>query len=481
MLRRWGAAATVGAAVVLTGACAVQPRENLLPQGREIADVARLPQKIGPYVAAAGERLAIGAACRGALLEEFRARYFAPWTEAGPQYDPAEAKEEMRKTALKTWYGANRQVVAPELLRDILDNCALESFPSRSVTAIAVAPSHMRGLPTRLPLFATQDSYPFDALQYPNVKLNEPLRILHASKDGIWLYVESAYSAGWLKARDVAPADRSFIDAWMARPQLVIVRDYATVAVGKWETGFRAKIGTLLPLVAAGDGWWDAAVATAGEGRGAVCTLARLPRGAAARFPLPFDRENVTMIGDQLMGQPYGWGEMYGLRDCSATLRDFFLPFGIWLPRTAADQIDSTGKRRDLSGLTPREKEEAVRQEGVPFLTLYFKPGHIMLYVGTDQEGRPLVFHNAWAVRVQGGAGEREHVIGKAVVTTLEPGKELGVAKGATLLEQGTALATITDRCERAPAAARSSHIDNERSSEGKYKHGVNVLSSHAF
>ncbi len=468
MPRRWASAAIACAALALFGVGAAHSSVRLLVRGREIADVARLTQKIAPYAAAAGERLAIGDACRGALLEEFREHYFAPWSRTEPRYDPAETKQEMRKTALATWYGVNRRIVAPELMRDILDNCALDTFPSRSETAIAIAPSHMRGLPTRLPLFATQDSFPFDVLQYPNVKLNEPLRVLHASKDGIWLYVESAYSAGWLKARDVALADRGFIDAWMAFPQLVIVRDYATVAVGRWETGYRAKIGTLLPLVMAGSGWWDVAVASAGEGRRAVCTVARLPSGAAARFPLTFDPEYVAMIGDQFMGQPYGWGEMYGLRDCSATLRDFFLPFGIWLPRTAADQISSTGGHRALAGLTPQEKEEAIRREGVPFLTLYYKPGHIMLYVGTDRDGRPLVFHNAWAVRVQGATGEREHLIGKAVVTTLEPGKELGVAKGATLLEQGTAMATITDRCKRAPAAARSSHLDNGRPSAGK-------------
>ena len=448
MVRRGVAGGIVCAVLALTCACTSPHVKGAHRHDQEVNDVVRLPQEIAPYASAAGERLAIDGKCRTGLLEEFRERYFIPWTRTAPQYDVAETRDVMRKTARGTWYGENRRIMVPKLMQDILDNCALESFPSRNETAIAAVPTHLRGLPTRLPLFSTPEDYPFDMLQYPNVKLNEPLRVLHASRDGIWLFVENSYSAGWLEARDVALVDRSFIDSWMARPQLVIVRDYTTVT-DRWGIGHRAKIGTILPLAASGEGWWEVEVASAGEAHRAVTTQARLPHGAAARLPLDFNRENLAMIGNQLMGQPYGWGEVYDLRDCSAMLRDFFLPFGIWLPRTSADQIASTRLRRDLAGMTPQEKEETIRREGRPFLTLVYKPGHIMLYVGTDPTGQPLVFHDAWSVRVKEAEGERVQYIGKGVVTTLEPGKELGVPEGATLLEQGTALATITDRCTK--------------------------------
>jgi hypothetical protein len=452
--RRVAPAAAICVALAMLVACATAPGKRGAPRDQEIEDVIRLPQQFGPYAAAAGERLGLGE-CSATLLEEFWSRYFSPWDSAAQKYEPAETKESMRKTALHAWYGENRRIMAPDLMRQILDNCSLDSFPSRNETAIAVAPTHLRGLPTLLPLFAKRDDYPFDMLQYPNVKLNEPLRVLHTSRDGAWLYVENTNSGGWLQARDVALADRSFIDSWMALPRLVIIRDYATIIDGRSRTGPPAKIGTILPLVASGDGWWEVAVASAGEGSRAVRGTARLPREAAAPCPLPFSRENIALIGDQLIGQPYGWGEMYGLRDCSATIRDFFLPFGVWLPRTAADQIASVRKRRDLTGLTPQEKEDSIRREAVPFLTLLYKPGHIMLYVGTEPSGRPLVFHNAWSVRLKDTAVEREHFIGKAVITTLEPGKELGLAEGRTLLEQGESMATITDRCAKTPVTAK--------------------------
>jgi len=455
MVRRGVAAAIICCVLALPGGCTFPKEKMSAPRNQELDDVLRLPQDIAAYADAAGERLALGNDCRAMQLDEFRTRYFEPWTNTAPHYDPAETKELMKNTARGRWYGVNRRLMAPEMMRDLLHNCALESFPSRNETAISVAPAHLRGLPTRLPLFTTKDSYPFDMLQYPNVKLNEPLRVLHASRDGAWLFVESAYSAGWLEAREAALADRGFIDSWMGRPQVVIIRDYATVADARSGIAHPAKIGTILPLATAGDGWWEALVAAAGEERRAVTSVARLPREAAAPFPLAFNGANLALIGNQLLGQPYGWGEMYGLRDCSAMLRDHFLPFGIWLPRTATDQIASAGQQRDLTSLGPREKEETVRREGLPFLTLLYKPGHIMLYIGTDPQGRPLVFHNIWSIRVKDATGERPQFIGRAVITTLEPGKELGLAEGGSLLEQGTALMTITDRCMKAPAPGR--------------------------
>jgi cell wall-associated NlpC family hydrolase len=453
LIRRVTLQAGACCVLVLLAGCAA-PIGNGLPEcvlgparDADIDDVVRLAQEITPYARAAGERLEIGDGCRNELLAEFRERFYSPWTQKSSADDLAETKRLMKKVAKGRWYGVNRRLMPAGMLNEILENCALAAFPSRDEKSIAIVPTHLRGLPTHLPLFTSANGYPFDMLQYPQVKANEPLRVLHASRDGIWLFVETAYSNGWLEARDVAFADQEFIDSWMALPQLVITLDNTKVTDGVGGISYRAGIGTFLPLDGAGDEWWKVKMATAGKGRKAVSSVTRIARNAAERFPLAFNRENISLIGNQLIGQPYGWGEIYGLRDCSAMLRDFFMPFGIWLPRTSADQIASTPQQLKLSGKQPREKEEAIRRQAVPFLTLFYKPGHIMLYIGSDPMGGALVFHNAWSLRIKDGTGERLQSIGKAVVTTLEPGKELGVVNGKTLLEELTSMARITDRC----------------------------------
>ncbi|OGU10315.1 MAG: hypothetical protein A2075_20985 [Geobacteraceae bacterium GWC2_58_44] len=414
----------------------------------EIEDLSRIPQNFAELAGAAGDRLMIGDACSGQLLDEFKERFFSRWTLSVPLYDPAESIKSMKKDARGGWYGTNKRKVAREQKQELLDNCDLDTFPSRSDKAIAVAPGHLRGLPTRLPFYERREGAPFDMLSNPQVKLNEPLRVLHTSKDGVWYFVETGYSNGWLERRDVALVDAAFIDSWMQSAPLVIVRDYQPVADGRGIGIFPAKIGTILPLGQAGNGWWEVRVASAGEGGKAETRTSRIPRDAAAPFPLPFNKEKVALLGDQMLGQPYGWGESYALRDCSALLRDFFLPFGIWIPRTSADQIASVRQRLQLAALAPPEKEELIKRKSLPFLTLLYKPGHIMLYAGEDREGRPLVFHSAWSIRIKEGEGERTQVVGTSAITTLEPGKELGLVPGGSLLERATELTTITDRCK---------------------------------
>ena len=425
-----------------------EPAEAAPPLGGpEIQDLRRIPQQLDGLAAAAGDRLDPGDRCRTQLQEEVHRRFFAPWTSSAPLFDIADSKHVMREEGGHDWYGVNKRKVGRKQMQELFDNCALAGFPSRKDAAIAVAPAHLRGLPSYLPLFEGAEDEPFDMLSYPQVKLNEPLKVLHASRDGVWFFVETGYSTGWIEARDVALVDAAFRESWMQGPHLVIVRDYTSVADGKGVGTYRAKIGTILPVVRADENGWDVSVASAGEGGKAESRISRIPREAAAPFPLPFNGEKIAMIGNQLLGQPYGWGEIYGLRDCSAMLRDFFLPFGIWLPRTSTDQIESIPRRHELAALAPEAKRELIREKGRPFLTLLHKPGHIMLYVGVDKEGHPLVFHDAWSIRVKGKGEERTKIIGMAAVTTLEPGKEFGLAPGSSLLERSTDLGVITDRC----------------------------------
>ena len=447
---------------LLLGACSVTPKKGPTEVAKEptkvvtpvrdadIADLTRIPQKLAELPAVTDERLQIDPACSTQLLDEFKNRYFSRWTTSVPLYDFEESRDFMKKEANGGWYGTNKRKVSRKLLQGLLENCALKSFPSRNDTAIAVAPGHLRGLPTPMPFYEKINDEPFDMLSYPQVKLNEPLRVLHSSRDGVWLFVETAYSNGWLEARDVALVDAELIDSWMQAPHLVIIRDYQAVSDGRGIGTFPAKIGTILPLAQTWEGWWEVRVASAGEGGKAEIRTSRIPRAAAAPFPLAFNKENVTLIGDELLGQPYGWGELYDLRDCSALLRDFYMPFGIWLPRASSDQIASVPRRVPLAELAAPEKEKLIMGKSLPFLTLLFKPGHIILYAGEDREGRPLAFHAPWSVRVQEGEGARKQIVGISAVTSFALGKELGLVPGSSLLEKVTELGTVTDRCRTA-------------------------------
>ncbi len=70
-------------------------------------------------------------------------------------------------------------------------------------------------------------------------------------------------------------------------------------------------------------------------------------------------------------------------------------------------------------------RKKFIKQNAIPFLTLIYLRGHIMLYIGTKDD-EPLVMHNVWGgVRTRNFLKERRNIIGKTVITTLEPGIEL--------------------------------------------------------
>ncbi len=124
------------------------------------------------------------------------------------------------------------------------------------------------------------------------------------------------------------------------------------------------------------------------------------------------------------MRQPYGWGGMFGDRDCSALTRDLFTPFGIWLPRNSSAQA-RRGLVIPLAGLSKSEKQDAILTNGIPFLSLVGMKGHICLYVG-KYDGEAAIFHNVWGLRiVENGNDDARLVVGKAVVTSITPGMEI--------------------------------------------------------
>jgi cell wall-associated NlpC family hydrolase len=146
-----------------------------------------------------------------------------------------------------------------------------------------------------------------------------------------------------------------------------------------------------------------------------------------------------------MIGQPYGWGGYGGNRDCSALLRDLFLPFGLWLPRNSAAQA-KYGRVTSLAGLTPEAKEQTLLRQGQAFLSLVSMPGHIALYLG-NYKGRALIFHSLWGLRMTsrpaifGAQRSGRALVGKAVVTTTTPGAEKeNIATPHSLLDLMTSM-----------------------------------------
>ncbi len=119
----------------------------------------------------------------------------------------------------------------------------------------------------------------------------------------------------------------------------------------------------------------------------------------------------------------YGWGGMYGQRDCSSTLRDAFIPFGIWLPRNSLQQ-SKLGDVISLEGLSDEAKIATIKEKATAFKTLLYKQGHIVLYVGT-YKGKVVVFQNTWGIKTDKDGIEGRFIVGKTLFSTLQIGEDL--------------------------------------------------------
>jgi hypothetical protein len=394
-----------------------------------IRDLQTLPQDASFYLPQdRAERPALGLATHKVLDERFNQVWFAPWHRNQPAYDKGELLERVERFRGNLGFGENKQPHSPQWLEQLEQNVAINNYPNAGFAAITVVAANLRELPTHKPHFNAFDlpgeGFPFDNLQYSAIPANTPVFVSHRSADGSWVLLESHYGLGWIPSGEVAGVDSVFMQSWEAGRYVTIVKDDWPVYDDTGRFLFRATVGLMLPLVAETADGYRVLAGVADKNRSARIRELTLPREAATRKPSPLTPANLARTANEFMGQPYGWGGLYGNRDCSATLKDLFAPFGLWLPRNSYHQAHSVGNFIPLGHLSPAVKRETILANGVPFLTLLWAKGHIALYLGS-YGGKPVIFHNLWGIRTRDWRGrEGRLVIGHAAITTLHPGAE---------------------------------------------------------
>ena len=112
--------------------------------------------------------------------------------------------------------------------------------------------------------------------------------------------------------------------------------------------------------------------------------------------------------------------------DCSSYVQNIYRAMGLDLPRDT-DMQKRACSLLPLAGLSAAERYALLAD--VPPGALLFRPGHVMLYLGRDAGGRPLVIHDISSYYED---GEKKY-IRQVVVSTLDFQNARGTAAIDTL------------------------------------------------
>ena len=351
--------------------------------------------------------------------DEYFSKYFRPWKQSKLSYSEVEAKWGFSYKNKKV-YLENHNQATKEWFDKKIENANFENYNKDIKKAITLKNTNVRVLPTNSPMFYNPslpgEGFPFDYNQNSLLKINTPLIVSHFSKDRAWAFVESHFVGGWVEINSIAFVDDDFINDFTTNDYFIATKEKFAI----YDPIFReyVKVGTIFPKK---DN--NFIVAKEDDNLNAKISYIQIEEEFVEPMPLAYTYENRARVLKEFMNEPYGWAGLLNNRDCSSFTQDYFSVFGKYLHRNSKAQT-TNGKYFDISQLNLDEKKEFIRKNGIPFSTLVYLKGHIMLYIGIENN-EPLVVHNVWSVKLKDKEDkEFRYIIGKTAITTLEPAKE---------------------------------------------------------
>lgn len=405
----------------------LQAEYYLLPSAREpskidkmdkaiVGDMSNIPQDLNYY---ASKIQPIDYEKQKVQDNEYNKKYFAPWGIEELDISSRDFGWEARFVKSKPIYREDRTPYGAEYYDYWIYNSAMWKYNTVKAKAITIKRVDLKSLPMTDAYYRdpaqTGEGFPFDYNQNSSYSINMPLFVSHYSVDGNWAFVHGAYAFGWVEKKDIALVDDNFISKFKNGNYAITVQDNLRLKNDNKSISL-VKLGTIFPYNK--DGYM---FATKDANGSAVLQKARpMEAGLIVKKPVAFTPLNIAKIATAFVNEPYGWGESCETRDCSALTRDFFAPFGIFLHRNSSQQAGD-GTRISLAGLSKDEKKAKILANALPFRSMLFVPGHIVLYIG-EYNNEPIVMHAYWGIRQKDYS---KLITGRTIITTTEPGKEM--------------------------------------------------------
>ncbi|MBR0260858.1 MAG: SH3 domain-containing protein [Selenomonadaceae bacterium] len=299
-------------------------------------------------------------------------------------------------------------------------NCGLDALPAVCVVryALTVDRTNLRLLPEEAGWFTSESDTHYDQLQGTVIDPGEPIIVLIDSQDKEFVFVESRTYAGWVKPSALAFTDKA---TWMkyAAPQnyLTVIASRKTIPQGQAFYQMGGRVLLRAPDLQK-DGSW--AVTTPGiDANGVIIENGfNIPNDkGVVKGVLACSENNLIRQAFRFLGEGYGWGGLENNVDCSSFAQDVYRSVGIEIPRDADKQEKAMTNSISLNNMNREQRLEILKKTKPG--SLLFTKGHVMIYLGTDDNGEPLVIHAASSYFTFDDGQTVKHYIRKVVVSDL--------------------------------------------------------------
>ena len=377
---------------------------------------------------------------------EYEKKYFRIWNIDKSSLSLHDVMWADRAYRVGKTYGENLQLLKPSFFDALLDNSNYDKYLTLNIKALSIKPLNIRAMPTIKPVLRDPskagEGFPFDYLQNSTITANKPLLISHYSKDKEWAFVESSFAYGWVKASGIVEIEKKYTTLWQEAEQVFITKEGVPIFSKDNKFLFKSRIGMMFALIDENNDSYTILTFNKYKNNQPLFLKAKIEKNIAHKERLEFNSQNINKILKEVSKTNYGWGGIYGQRDCSSTLRDFYAPFGLWLPRNSSQQA-KLGNVILVDDLKNTEKREIIKENAKPFRTLIYKKGHIGLYVGI-KNNQIIMYQNVWGVKTLKDGVEGRFVIGKPIFSTLEVGSNLkDYDKNSSMLYKLKSISTL--------------------------------------
>lgn len=328
-------------------------------------------------------------------------------------------------------------------VEEITNNIALDQVPERAELAFGftVRSTEVRSYPSPRPVFSAPRQWEYDLAAETRAHMWTPFAVMHTSRDGQWLFVQTEDYAGWIPAEDGALCPKPQWEELRRRLEedfLIVTGAYVVPCprADLPETeGILLDMATRLPLEqtyetdnATGDNCYIVLLPLRCKDNSLDTVPIRIPMQEDVSVGyLPFTEETLIRQAFKLLGRRYGWGGTFGGWDCSSLCQDVYRTAGILLPRNSGAQARSVGFL-EVGGQPLAAKKELLEQ--LPAGTMLVMKGHQTFFLGV-WEGEGYVIHATHGVYATDGSGTFYNA-NSVVVTSVLAGR----SGGRSILEQ---------------------------------------------